>query len=77
MKVTIYSTPTCPACNMVKKFLDYNKVEYEALTVGEDITPEDFYEKTQSMGVPVIYVDEEKMVGFDATKLSSLLNIGN
>jgi glutaredoxin len=61
MKVEVYSTQYCPACNMLKEFLSKNKIKYENITVGEDMTPEEFSTKTGSMGVPVIYVDDEML----------------
>ncbi|WP_052310726.1 Uxx-star family glutaredoxin-like (seleno)protein [Methanoregula formicica] len=72
-RVTVYSTQNCPYCRMAKAFLDKNGVPYESIDVGADA------EKAQKMieisgqrGVPVIVVDSEVIVGFDAERLTEL-----
>ena len=36
MKITIYSTTTCPYCNMLKGWLDDKSVEYTNYNVDEN-----------------------------------------
>lgn len=75
-KVKIYSTPTCPYCEMAKKFFTKNEIEYEEVNVAEDHdAAREMMDKSGQMGVPVIDVDGEIIVGFDKSKLSELLNI--
>ena len=75
-KVTIYSTPTCPYCEMVKKFFKKNEIEYEEINVAEDhAAAREMMDKSGQMGVPVTDIDGEIVVGFDKSKLSELLNI--
>lgn len=75
-KVTIYSTPTCPYCEMAKKFFTKNEIEYEEKNVAEDHdAAREMMDKSGQMGVPVIDIDGEIVVGFDKSKLSELLNI--
>lgn len=75
-KVTIYTSPTCHFCHLAKDFLDENKIEYTERDVLTDSTaaPE-LINKSGQMGVPVIDIDGEIVVGFDQAKLSALLNI--
>ncbi len=76
MNVKIYSTPTCGYCNMAKEFFKENKVEFEEYNVAVDAEKRnEMVEKTGQMGVPVIDVDGELMIGFDKATLSNLLNI--
>ncbi len=80
MNVTVYSTPTCPYCDMAKKFLDDNNVSYESHNVAEDqAKAEEMVQKSGQMGVPVIVVEkdgqEEVIVGFDQGKLQSMLDL--
>ncbi|MFQ5661839.1 MAG: glutaredoxin family protein [Candidatus Paceibacteria bacterium] len=75
-KVTIYSTPTCHFCQMAKEFFKEKGVEFTDYDVSTDMEKrKEMIEKSGQMGVPVIYVDDEMMVGFDKDKLSSSLGI--
>jgi len=76
MKVKVYSTTTCPYCVAVKEFLKENKVEFEDIDVSQDEESiKMIVEKTGQMGVPVIDIDGELIVGFDRQKIVELLNI--
>lgn len=75
-KVTIYSTPTCHFCNMAKDFFKENNIAYESFDVQSDLAKrKEMIEKSGQMGVPVIYVDGELVMGFDEDKLRELLNL--
>ncbi|MDP3697399.1 MAG: glutaredoxin family protein [Candidatus Taylorbacteria bacterium] len=75
-KVTIYTTPTCVYCKMTKAFFKEHNVEYEEKDVSTDTkAQEEMVAKSNQMGVPVIDIDGELIVGFDEEKISKLLNI--
>lgn len=75
-KVKIYSTPACVYCVTLKKFLEENNVEYEEINVLEDKeAAEEMIRKSNQMGVPVVEIGEEVVVGFDREKIQSLLNL--
>ena len=74
VKAKVYSTKTCPYCVQVKQYLDDKGVEYEEIDVSEDEEGRNrMVEKTNQMGVPVIEIDEEFIIGFDKNKLNELL----
>lgn len=74
--VTIYSTPTCTYCNAAKDFFKENGVEFQVFDVAADTAKrQEMIEKSGQMGVPVIMIDEELVVGFDKERLSELLEI--
>lgn len=76
MKVTIYSTPTCPYCNQAKEFFKENKIKYEEIDVSEDqAKAQEMIKISDQMGVPVIVVNDEVIIGFDKKKLSELLGL--
>jgi len=76
MKVTVYSTQTCPWCKKVKAFLKENKVKFSEKDVGADTkAAQDMIKKSGQQGVPVTDVDGEIVVGFDEEKLRKLLKI--
>ena len=75
-KVKIYSTPTCPHCIAVKKFLKEHKIEFENIDVSEDEEKaKEMVEKSKQSGVPVIEIDGKIMVGFDEEEVSKALGI--
>jgi len=75
-KVRIYSTPTCPYCIRVKQFLKDNNVMFEDVDVSSDEqAAEEMIAKSGQMGVPVIAVDDEIIVGFDKERIVRALGI--
>jgi glutaredoxin-like YruB-family protein len=78
MKVRVYSTTTCPYCKMAKEFLDEKGVSYDDLDVAVDAGARDeMIKKSGQMGVPVIDVDGEVIIGFDRERLTGLLGQGD
>ncbi|MFH1478303.1 MAG: glutaredoxin domain-containing protein [Candidatus Omnitrophota bacterium] len=74
--VKIYSTSTCSYCVMAKKYLKDNNIEFENIDVGSDPQAgQEMMEKSGQMGVPVLDIDGEIVVGFDKTRIASLLGI--
>ena len=73
-KVTVYSTPTCPYCKRVKDYLTQKGVSFTDYNVAEDREKaKEMIEKSKQMGVPVVVVDSDVVVGFNQVKLDSLL----
>ncbi|MEK7156356.1 MAG: glutaredoxin domain-containing protein [Patescibacteria group bacterium] len=75
-QVTIYSTPTCHFCHAAKDFFTANSVAFTDYNVGTDLAKrKEMIEKSGQMGVPVITVGQDLIVGFDEPKLRELLAI--
>ena len=75
-KVRVYSTPTCPFCIRAKQFLRENNVGFTEIDVSKDEgKAEEMIEKSGQMGVPVIDVDGQIIVGFDKEKIRSVLGL--
>jgi len=75
--VSIYSTETCTYCKMAKEFFKANNVPYQEFDVGHDIPKrQEMIEKSGQMGVPVIMVGDEMIIGFNKPRLSELLGVG-
>lgn len=73
-KVIIYSTPWCVYCKMAKEFFKKNDVAFEEHDVASDAKSRDeMVQKTGQMGVPVIDVDGQIIIGFDQHRLKELL----
>lgn len=74
--VTIYSTPTCSYCRQAKEFFKEKGIAYTEHNVATDLAKrKEMVDMTQQMGVPVIVVDGEVMVGYDQERLSQLLGV--
>ena len=74
--VSIYSTPSCHFCHAAKDFFNANHVAFTDFDVASDMAKrQEMIEKTGQMGVPVIIVGDEVIVGFDEPRLRSALAI--
>jgi len=74
--VLIYTTPTCQYCKMAKEFFQAKGVEYTELDVAADEAKRsEMVEKSGQMGVPVIDIENDIIIGFDEPKLRELLGI--
>ncbi|MCA9352035.1 glutaredoxin family protein [Patescibacteria group bacterium] len=72
--VIIYSTPTCHFCHMAKDYFAENNIEYTEYNVAEDAEKRaEMMEKTGQMGVPVIEINNEIVIGFNEAKIKELL----
>ncbi|MBI2035814.1 MAG: glutathione S-transferase N-terminal domain-containing protein [Candidatus Liptonbacteria bacterium] len=76
LKVTIYTTPTCVYCKMTKEFFGEHNIQYaEKNVVQDEEARNEMVTKSGQMGVPVIDIDGEIIVGFDEERLGELLKI--
>jgi len=74
--VTIYSTPTCHFCQIAKDFLKENSIGYTEFDVAHDLEKrQEMIQKSGQMGVPVIFVGEEMVIGFDRERLTAILGL--
>lgn len=74
--VTIYSTPTCHFCHAAKEFFTANNVKFTDYNVATDLDKrKEMIAKSGQMGVPVITIGSDLVVGFDEAKLRSLLGV--
>ncbi|MBI2829649.1 MAG: glutaredoxin family protein [Chloroflexi bacterium] len=73
--VKVYSTPTCPFCKSVKKFLEENGIKYTELNVAEDVEARRTLVSRGQMGVPVTDINGEWVIGFDKGKLKQKLGL--
>jgi len=75
-KVDIYSTKSCKYCKDAKEFFKRNNISYTEHDVGSaNKDREEMVEKSGQMGVPVIIVDGEVIVGYEEAVLKDLLGV--
>jgi glutaredoxin-like YruB-family protein len=72
--VTIYSTPTCHFCALAKEYFKTHNISYTEHNVASDLERrKEMIDKSGQMGVPVIDIDGQIMVGFEEGQLAALL----
>ncbi len=75
-KVIVYSTPSCHFCHMAKEFFKEKGVDYEDIDVAADQEKRaEMVDMTGQLGVPVIRIGDDVIIGFNKPKIVELLGI--
>lgn len=70
-KVVIYTSETCPYCDLAKEYFQENDIKYEE----KSTTKPEFRKELIGLGVrsvPTIFVDDKYMVGFEVGAFEEL-----
>lgn len=77
-RVLVFTTPTCPWCVRVKRYLTEQKVAFREIDVSRDqAAARDLVRRTGQMGVPVVEIDGRPVVGFDKPRIDRLLGLSS
>jgi len=72
--IVIYSTPTCPYCKRAKDYFQRNNIEFTEYNVAKDRkAAKEMIKKSGQLGVPVIIINGELIIGFNQTQLDEIL----
>ncbi|AYC28986.1 glutaredoxin family protein [Paenisporosarcina cavernae] len=72
--VTVYSTNTCPYCDMMKNFLKQQNISFTEVNVQQDpVAAQKLVETTGQMGVPQTNINGEWVLGFDPNRVLQLV----
>jgi len=64
--IKVYTTNTCPWCVKVKTYLKSENIYFEELNVQDDmVAREEMVKKSNQMGVPVLDINNNIIIGFD------------
>jgi glutaredoxin-like YruB-family protein len=75
-RVKVYSTSTCPYCIKAKEFLRENNIVFEDIDVSSNQSSiQEMVQKSGQMGVPVLDIEGEIIVGFDKEKITKALGL--
>ena len=75
-KITVYDTSTCPYCIRAKQFLKDHNIDFEDIDVGiNQEKAQEMIQKSGQMGVPVLDIGGQIIVGFDKPKIETALGI--
>jgi glutaredoxin-like YruB-family protein len=73
-KVTVYSTPTCPYCVYAKQYFVENGISFRDIDVSSDRAAAlEMINKSGQMGVPVIDIEGNIVVGFQPKVFERLI----
>jgi glutaredoxin 3 len=73
-KITVYSTPTCPYCVMAKRYLSERGVKYDDVNVAADQARAfEMLTKSGQMGVPVLDIGGQVIIGFNRPAIDDAL----
>lgn len=81
MKVSVYSTTTCPYCVMLKKWLKDKDIAFDDIYVDRDrAAAQKMVKLSGQMGVPFTTIEGEDgklqgVLGFDVPTISHLLGV--
>ncbi|MGH2509958.1 MAG: glutaredoxin family protein [Ktedonobacteraceae bacterium] len=74
--VTIYSTPTCHFCAQAEEFFKEKGIEFTNYDVASDAARrQEMIQLTGQLGVPVIVIGGEVVIGFNRAKVGQKLGI--
>lgn len=72
--VKVYTTPSCPYCKQVKKYLKENDVDFVEYNVAANKEKaKEMIQKTGQRGVPVTLINGEAIVGFNQAAIDQAL----
>jgi glutaredoxin-like protein NrdH len=80
-RVRLFAISTCGWCKRAKRFMESNKVEYEAIDIdmleGEEkeLARAEVAKYNPRRSYPTLVVDEEVVVGFDEDRIKELLDL--
>ena len=73
-QITVYSTNTCPYCDMMKSFLKQNELAFTEVNVETDaVAAQKLVETTGQMGVPQTNINGQWVLGFDPDRVLELV----
>lgn len=72
--IVLYTLSTCPFCHKAKDLLDKRNVRYVERVIDKDEVARKEADGLKIKSVPVIYIGDQSMRGFDEAKLVELLD---
>ncbi len=74
VEIEVYTTPTCPYCTKLKKWLDNESIEYKTVDLSQNKDKaQKLIQKTGQRGVPQTLIkkdgEEKAVIGFNPEKI--------
>jgi glutaredoxin 3 len=74
-RIIILTGASCPWCNRVKDYLKEKRFRFREVNVERDLEGARELKRRNIMGVPVVLINNQPIVGFDKAKIDKLLGI--
>ena len=75
-KVLLYRTMTCPWCHKTEEFFNEHRIKFTSVWVDKDHkAAQEMIKKSGQMGVPVIDIDGQIIVGYDVDSIKKTLDL--
>lgn len=74
-RVIIFTSSSCPWCNRVKQYLKEKRFRFREVNVEKDPDGARELKRRNIMGVPVVLINNQPIVGFDKAKIDKLLGV--
>jgi glutaredoxin len=71
-QVTMYSTSWCGYCKQAREYFQTNNIPYTDYDIEKNATAKRMYDAFGGSGVPVIFVNDERLNGFNASAFSEI-----
>lgn len=72
--IQVFTTPSCPYCSKIKKWLDENNYEYTEHNVAEDKEKaKEMIQRTGQKGVPQTFIGDEEIIGFQPDRIQEII----
>lgn len=73
-EIIIYSTSSCYFCHLAKDWFNEKGIKFTDYNVETDIEKrKEMVSLTGQMGVPVIRIDDQVVIGFDKDRIEKML----
>lgn len=73
-EIIVYTTSTCPYCDMMTNFLKEKGIPFKEVNVQQDeVAANRLIQTTGQMGVPQTEVNGQWVLGFDPEKVMQLI----
>lgn len=69
---TVYTKPACVQCDMTKRYMDKNNIEYTTIDITQDPAALDMILGMGFSSAPVVISDKGSWAGFQPDKLDDL-----
>ena len=73
-EVVVFTSNTCPYCTLAKDYLEEKGIEYTEKNVQTSSDARQELMSMGHMGVPVLVIDGEEIVGFNKSRIDQLLD---
>lgn len=74
MKITLWTKPNCPQCDMTKRMFDKEGVQYQVKRLDKSPKATQRFIEMGFMAAPIVETDDRRWSGFRMTKINSLIN---